>query len=312
MSKNCDNIRQLLVELEYGELDAMDATAVRSHLQHCAACSERQAAYHAVRGDLQAWNDIEDSPSRVAFVAMRPEPAPRRSLHGWTRVLATAASFLLGLLLAAAFVNLEVSTSADGWHVSTSLFPRPQQAAEPETRAGGTPATPVGGPRVGSVPVQGATPVQNGGQNGSGMLGGNTMQGTGLAMTEADLEKWLDSRLQARGLRAGGTMPVGTLSPEQLAPILDDLIAEREARLRSLMQDIVLASEQRQRLEVDEALAGLYQTFDAQRANDLVFLAGEMGLLQESTGMELQRTNAAIDYLITRAAQGGARQEPPR
>jgi hypothetical protein len=102
------------------------------------------------------------------------------------------------------------------------------------------------------------------------------------------------------------------LSPEQLAPVLDSLIAERDSRLRVLVQEVVQASEQRQRREIDDALAGVYQTFDVQRANDLLFLASELGLLQESTGEELQRTNAAIDYLITRVAQEGGEQQQER
>lgn len=298
MGKNCENIRQLLVELEYGELDEMDATAVQAHLEQCPGCAERRDAYRAVRADLRAWDAIEDAPSRVTFVAMRqPQAAPRPGLSRWTRGLAVAASFLLGLLLASAFVNLEVSTGTDGWHVSTSLMPRPQVVQE--ARPSGSPATPIGGnPRVGSTPVQGTIPVQNG--------------GVSSPMSQADLDSWLDARLQARGWPTGGPVPIASLTPEQVAPILDDLIAERETRMRALVQEIVHSSERKQREEVEVALAGLYQTFDAQRANDLVFLAGELGLLQENTGMELQRTNAAIDYLITRAAQNGPRQEPPR
>ncbi len=100
---------------------------------------------------------------------------------------------------------------------------------------------------------------------------------------------------------AGGGALTGT-DPASLRSLFEQLLEEREPHLRALVQQAVAASEQRQRQQVSQALADLYRTFDAQRTNDLLFLAGELGLLQENTGLELQRANAAIDYLLTRVA----------
>jgi hypothetical protein len=160
-------------------------------------------------------------------------------------------------------------------------------------------------PIAGDRPNGPVTPVGGGGPRIG--LAGPQGEETRM-MTQAELDGWLEDRLRDRGLFAGAT-PVSDLQPEQLAPVLDSLIAERDSGLRLLVQEIVAASEQRQRQEIDTALAGVYQTFDVQRANDLLFLASELGLLQETTGAELQRTNAAIDYLITRVAQDGGDQQ---
>lgn len=323
MGNNCEQIRQLLVELRYGELDEMDAAQVEGHLEHCPSCQAHHEAYGAVVADLEAWEEIEPQPSRVTFVAMRGGPAiavePRRSASAWTKGLAAAASFVLGIFLAAAFVNMEVRGGDGTWSISTSLWPRTSETAQPPgtgtgdaNQAAGVEA--IGGQR-GAMPV---TPITSGGPR-VGITGpqGDVQQ----VWTPDQLDSWLDERLRDRGFgreapRGGQTIPVSELSPEQLAPVLDALIAERDSRLRVLVQEVVQASEQRQRREIDDALAGVYQTFDVQRANDLLFLASELGLLQESTGEELQRTNAAIDYLITRVAQESGQesgqQQPPR
>ena len=44
--------------------------------------------------------------------------------------------------------------------------------------------------------------------------------------------------------------------------------------------------------------------FDAQRTNDMLAVASELGILQQNTGLELQRNTAAIDYLFTRVSTG--------
>jgi hypothetical protein len=319
MGNNCEQIRQLLVELRYGELDEMDTAQVEGHLEQCEACRAHHAAYGAVVADLEAWEDIEPQPSRVTFVAMRGGPTvtvePRRSWSVWSKGLAAAASFALGIFLAAAFVNMEVRSGDGAWSISTSLWPRAAQVQPSPADADGATSQPsgvepVGGQR-GVMPV---TPVTSGGPR-VGIAGpqGEVQQLWG----PNDLDRWLEDRLRDRGFGPDGsgsrtTVALSELSPEQLAPVLDSLIAERDSRLRVLVQEVVQASEQRQRREIDDALAGVYQTFDVQRANDLLFLASELGLLQESTGEELQRTNAAIDYLITRVAQEGGEQQQER
>ncbi len=128
-------------------------------------------------------------------------------------------------------------------------------------------------------------------------------------MVEADLERWLDDRLRARGLHPDQGGSVASFDRAQLLPVIEQLMTERDAQVRSLVRQILAASEQRQRQEFDAALSGLYQTIDVQRTNDLLFLAGELGLMQENTGIELQRTNAAVDFLLTRVANDDRQPE---
>jgi len=303
MSKSCEQIRQLLVELEYGELDEVDANAVRAHLHECDACAARQAAYRAVRADLQAWDQVEPAPSRVTFVAMHRAVAPA----GWGPVskgLAVAASFLLGFLLTASVASVRISRSAGGWSVSTGLWPAPAAAAGTDSTTGAEATRTQARP---ALPVEGVTPIgtnssRPGGQGISSSTAPGNLGRTGRLriMSPVELDRWLENRLRT----AAAPAPVSetglqSLTQEQIAPLLERLTAQRDAQLRKIVE----ASEQKQREEFDSALAGVYQTFDAQRTNDLLFLAGQLGLLQENTGLELQRTNAAIDYLISRSAE---------
>ena len=294
MSNHCEHIRPMLLELEYGELDSGASTAVHEHLEHCDDCRGRLEAFRAVRTDLSLLEVPEPAPSRITFVAMQA-PSPRiAGLSPWTRGLAAAASFAFGLLLVAAFTSTEISRTADGWSLRTGLWgsssqepvatpsgPQPVERLQPTSQAqpggrGAGPVTPIG------VPV---------GQ-------GDAMR----FMSQDDLDTWLDGHLQRRGF-ISGTQPVSSLGPEEVQPILEQLMQERDAQWRGLVSNMLAASEVRQREELSSMLVGVYEAFDAQRTNDLLFLASELGLLQESTGLELQRTNAAIDYLITRAAE---------
>lgn len=277
MSNNCEQLRQMLVELEYGELDAMDATAVQIHLGECDSCAKHLAAYRAVRADLKTWDDVAPVPSRITFVTM-PREQPASGWGRWSRGGAIAASFLMGLLLTAAAANFRLSHDDSGWSASTSLWPS------------GTPSVPVAGDQPAATSPTGPTsPVANRALGANSQLGDSDA----ISMREADLSRWLDSQLRARGLHAVGGAPNASLSQEQLLAL----------------QSIVAASERRQQQEFDSLLAGTYQAFDVQRTEDLLFLAGELGLMQESTGLELQRTNAALDYLITRAADTPRQRE---
>ena len=65
---NCDRVRELLVDLSYGELDDSAEAAVRGHLARCEACRQEQEAIRQTR-ELLA-DHRKDEPGRVA--ALRP------------------------------------------------------------------------------------------------------------------------------------------------------------------------------------------------------------------------------------------------
>lgn len=286
MGKNCERMRELLVELVYDELDPMDEELVAGHLQDCDDCARRADAFEAVRGDLQAWDDVEPAPSRVTFVPMSSARTGRgkRDRGGLGRWLPVAASFVLGLALTVAVASYQQGVGVAGQGADDGLAgPDPSSsAAVPVEGAGdsapsGTPVTPVSTRGADALPAQ-------------------------------QLDAWLDEELAARGyVREGRAVEVPA---EEVVPLFEELMAERERELRDVVRQMVAESERRQREEFDAALASLYQAFDSQRTDDLLTLAGRLGLLEEVTGQELDRTNAAIDYLITQVAN--REQSPER
>lgn len=280
MGKNCEQMQELLVELVYDELDPVDEDVVEAHLEECDECARRAQAFRAVRTDLQAWDEVEPQPSRVTFVPMSASRSGDADNGGGSyRWLPIAASFLLGLLLTAAVANLGIGGIDDR---GTGVDPSTSTAVPAATDQQST-ARPSGS----MTPVSQASPA-------------------GGFATREQLDTWLDDKLAARGLTGEEGAPAA-LPRNQVVPVLEDLIAERDREIRDIVRQMVAESERRQREQFDAALAGFYQTLDSQRTNDLVALAGQLGLLEEATGQELQRTNAAIDYLITQVANSGQR-----
>ena len=237
MSESSKELRELLIELEYGELDELEAAEVQDRIDSDPSMKAMQAAFKAVRTELQASDEIEVRPGRIAFVAM-----PGRALvSNW-------------------------ATLWKGLAVAAGLWP---------TAPGG------GTTQLGGVPSQVAPIAQ---------------------MSDADLENYLDARYARRD--AVSTTPVSMMTRHQLEPIIDDMMTEREARLRQIMRQMLSVAEDQQRQEIETMMAGMFQTFDAQRTNDMLAVASELGILQQNTGLELQRNTAAIDYLFTRVGTG--------
>jgi len=261
MSENSKELRELLIELEYGELDKLEAAEVQSRIDADPSMKAMQVAFQAVRAEMQAGEEIEVRPARIAFVAMPGQVRASSSGSMLWKGLAVAASFAFGILLAAAAVN------------TAGLWP--------------------------AAPGEGLT-----------SLGGAPVQTTPISqMSEADvagLENFLDARYARRD--AASITPVSTMSREQLQPIIDDMMAEREEEreegLRQIMRQMLAVAEDQQRQEIQTMMAGMFQTFDVQRTNDLLTVADELGILQQNTGAELQRNSDAIQYLFTRVSTG--------
>jgi hypothetical protein len=132
MSMRCEDVRPLLAELVYEEVDPGVAEKLREHLGTCLSCRRHQMAFEAVRQDLQEWQPAEQVPSgATTFIA----PGQHAYTPIWhSRIfqgLAAAASFVFVALLTAAAVNLQVQTGPDGWAVSTT-FGQSDAFEEPE------------------------------------------------------------------------------------------------------------------------------------------------------------------------------------
>jgi len=264
-----DTHHELLVELAYDEIDPLDANAAHTQLdEHSRQVLE---AFRAVRADLHAAEDLDPAPSRVAFVALAPPRRPTSSLGRWTRGATIAASFLMGLLLTAAVANVRIGHGDDGWSFSTGLWPAAASPAEtgstPEAQSQAPATSPAKGPDSAVTPVSTAL--------------GTRPAATQGGATEADFDRWFNNRIRESGLVVGDKSVA--LSPDEVTRLMQD----RERVLRQ---------------EYDTKLAGMFQAFDAQRSDDQLFIANEFGLWQENTGVELDRMNQVINYLISRVA----------
>ncbi|MGD8331218.1 MAG: zf-HC2 domain-containing protein [Acidobacteriota bacterium] len=122
MSMRCEDVRPLLAELVYEEVDPGVAEKLREHLGTCLSCRRHQMAFEAVRRDLQEWQPTEQPPSHaMTFIA----PARRAGTPIWHsrafQGLAAAAGFAFVAVLTAAAVNLQVQSGPGGWALSTSF-----------------------------------------------------------------------------------------------------------------------------------------------------------------------------------------------
>jgi hypothetical protein len=297
MNKNCNEIRPLLAELIYEEVDAPTAKVVYGHLEECVACRQRYAAFRNVRADLQEWQPAA-TPAGTTFIGVGSAAQKSSGMSRWTRGLAVAAMFIFGLVLTAAAVNLQISTDADGWSMSTSLWGRgsveglTSPAAEQQTAA--TPEM---------LAVE--EPIEQ----------GATVRPVSLSdMDPAELEAWLDTALSSRGLSSLdesdrvnqiSTQPADSLSPGQIQQVNSLLAAgfnERDNEERFMFGNMLAASEARQREEFNATLASLYENLEAEREDALYMLVSELGLLQLDTDQRLQRTDSRIDYLMNQVA----------
>jgi len=282
MSDNCEGIRPLLAELIYEEVDASTAKVIYGHLEECAACRQRYASFRNVRADLQEWQPV-GVPAGTTFIGM-PASAQKASTGSlWLRGLAVAATFIFGLVLTAAAVNLQISNDADGWTMSTSLW--------------GSAAT--GEPVAQQQPA--ATP-----ESLAPVNPGSTVRPVSLSdMDPQELESWLDAALTSRGMVQAtqiATVPASNnLSPAQIQQVnslMADRFNERNNEERYMFSNMLTASESRQREEFNATLTSLYEHLEAEQEDALYMLVSELGLLQLDTDQRLQHTDSKVDYLM--------------
>jgi predicted anti-sigma-YlaC factor YlaD len=109
----CEDIRERLVELLYGEPDA--SAELKAHVEACSSCRKELDALKKVRTALGTWKD--EAPLRpVLLPARAPKPRVFR-IPAWARYSAAAAvlvlAFLAGLLSGDLFRSSELYTKAE-------------------------------------------------------------------------------------------------------------------------------------------------------------------------------------------------------
>jgi hypothetical protein len=88
----CDDLRESMLEVLYGEASPETTTRVREHQQACAVCRQEMAGLKRVRRDLKAW-----SPPSLE----RPAPSPALRLQPGLGAAAALVLALLGGLIGA-------------------------------------------------------------------------------------------------------------------------------------------------------------------------------------------------------------------
>ena len=122
MSMHCEEVRPLLAELVYDEIDPGLAEKLREHLGTCLSCRRHQMAYLSVRQDLQEWQPAEEStPHGMTFIAPGAHTAPPIWHSRIFQGLAAAAGFMFLAVLTAAATNLQVQSGPDGWAFSSNF-----------------------------------------------------------------------------------------------------------------------------------------------------------------------------------------------
>jgi hypothetical protein len=89
---SCDELRDDVLDVLYGEADAEAARRVDAHRACCAACREELEALRRVRRDLRAWTQ----PALAPLAAARP---PRPGRLGWLSAAAGIIAALAGALV---------------------------------------------------------------------------------------------------------------------------------------------------------------------------------------------------------------------
>ncbi len=282
MSMRCEDVRPLLAELVYEEVDPGVAEQLREHLGACLACRRYQNAFTAVRRDLQEWQP-EAAPVRggITFIA----PGARPGTPIWrSRIfqgLAAAAGFVFVAVLLAAAVNFQVVSGPDGWTVSTT-FGEPRITQEPG------PAT----VSLAQIPELDS-------------------------WFDARLDEQLGGRLDDRGVLTLASMPSQQFFTEgqvreldrRFTSALDERFAERDLQITDRLESEFDTMRYYVDTSLEEhsnaffyTLTNLVDGMEAEHRDQIFELTQYYSNLHADTDRRLEQTNFRVDSLLSIAA----------
>lgn len=281
MSMRCEDVRPLLAELVYEEVDPEVAEKLREHLGTCLSCRRHQNAFLAVRRDLQEWPPARQRQPGIRFIA----PGAHETTPIWhSRIfqgLAAAAGFVFVAVLIGAAVNLQVQTGPEGWALSTSFgAPASMEEAEP--------------PVVALEQVRGLD-----------------------AWFDARLDDQLGTRLADRGVVTLASMPEQDFFTDgqmeeltrRMNAAFDETFEERNAELQTTldtefanMRYYVDASVETQADVFFYSVANMVEGLEAEYRDQLFQLGEQFGALYANTDRKLDEAHFRIDSLTTAAA----------
>jgi hypothetical protein len=273
MSMHCEEVRPLLAELVYEEVDPGLAEKIREHLGECLSCRRHQMAFLAVRKDLQEWQPAEEAaPHGMTFIA----PGVHVATPIWhSRVfqgLAAAAGFMFVAVLTAAAVNLQVQSSPDGWVLSTSLGqPQSLEEAAPQL---------VGLDQIDGLEAWFDARLDN-------QFGGRLTDGGVVTLASMPTQQFLtDGQVQETNRR--------------VADMLNASLAERDLEIDSKFEDIeyyVETSLDQQSTAFYYTVANLVDDMEAERSDQVFEMNQQLGSLYADTDRRLAQANVRIDNL---------------
>jgi len=262
----CSFDKTLLVSYLYEECGAEDRRLVEAHLAGCQECGEEIAAFRGVRTQLAEWAPPDEI---LGFrVVRQPEPARR---WWWPLpVWAQAAAAILVAMAGAAATNLEVRVGGDGLVVRSGW-------SQPGSDA--TAASTSTAPRPASAETASAEPAA-----------------ATVAALRAEMAALEQKLRQERSAPAAGAAAVATSA---VAMPVDE--QKLMTRVRPLLQD----TEDRLRSEFGVRLASAVKEIDSRRRADFLQIRENFTELEGRTGIEVARTNSALQYLMRVSQSGG-------
>lgn len=281
MSMHCEEVRPLLAELVYDEIDPGLAEKLREHLGTCLACRRHQMAYLSVRQDLQEWQPAEEStPHGMTFIAPGVHAAPPIWHSRVFQGLAAAAGFMFLAVLTAAATNMQVQSGPDGWAFSSN-FGRSASFDD-------TPAT------VSVDQIEGLDPWFN--TRFNNQLGGQLTERGVLTLASMPQQQFLTD---------GQVQQVNT----RFADMINTSLEERDLELTSRMETefdnmryYVDASLEDQNDAFFYTVANIVDGMESEHSNQVFEITQQFSSLYSDTDRRLEQANHRIDNLMSLAA----------
>ena len=277
---------ETLVAYLYGEIEPAPRAAFEAHIATCERCRHEVSALSGARLQLQHWaapnvtrsvlEDTRDAlPARQSGHPARPGiRTTLRDLPAWAQVAAA----LLFLGVSARIANLDVRYDRNGMSLRTGWSRQP-------ARSDPAPANTV------RTDAEATSPVSPGNT-------GARPQATGItpaaAPWRADLNA-LERQLRTE-FRGPASTPVALATRDPAAPVAAD--AQLLRRVRALIED----SERKQQNELALRIAEVFRDVKQQRQADLVRIDQSLGLVQNSTRIDVAKQRQLLDYVVQRVS----------
>lgn len=132
----CDEIKILMMDFLYNEIEPESEKLVRAHLQSCSPCRTEYEALSRTSLTLKAWENEDPRlhhvfvPERQSWFGVLKEKFAAPNTPAWGKLGWMSAGIVIGLLVISAFLNTEISFNNGNFTYRTSLLPRQATAVD--------------------------------------------------------------------------------------------------------------------------------------------------------------------------------------